>query len=91
MTMNIQDLEVVYEDNNVYAHIVEGEQLDPDTNDVWTVAYCGTYISDEATEYDPEQFDFFDAPGICPLCWLAAAGGKRIVYAMQGREVSNES
>ena len=99
--MNINELNVVYDDGDVYAHIVEGERLDPDTDDVWTVAYCGTYIcanikldrliSDEATGYDPEKFDFFDAPGICPLCWLAAAGGKRIVYAMQDREVSNES
>lgn len=90
-TANVRNLEVTYEDGDVYAHITDGELIDPITGDAWIQAYCGMEISDDADEYDPESFPVYDAPGICPLCWLAASGGKRIVYAMQGREVSNES
>lgn len=64
----MNELTILYEDNNVYAHVVGGEAVDESNGDVWTTAVCGVYIGDDAEEYDPTKFPVFDAPGICPYC-----------------------
>ena len=66
--MNPDDIQIVYEDGDTYAHLVGIESIVDADGTTVLFSQCGLPIYNEAVEFNVGAYEMFEAPGVCPYC-----------------------